>query len=184
MSAALALITAPVPPPPAEPTLTTIASEFTSSTPKLCPDAGSVVRGYRWVPLWLSLEQVNPKELLAIWTVLTALERPPVAAAWNACTYSPPDITAPAVADTNVCLVVFVDGIVVKTCKVIDVSVTDCILIAVLCTGSLDLGYVLLVALLSTSQVNVSELATSLILDPAFKLWAPISNSIKPVVGS
>ena len=79
-------------------------------------------------------------------------------------------MTAPAEADTNVCLVVFVDGIAVRTCKVIEVSVTDCILIAVLCTGSLDLGYVLVVALLSTSQVNPSEFATSLILDPAFKL--------------
>ena len=63
-------------------------------------------------------------------------------------------------------------------------SVTDWILIAVLCTGSLDLGYVLVLELLSTSQVNPSELARSLTLDPAFKLWAPISNSIKPVVGS
>ena len=28
--------------------------------------AGAVVRGYKCVPLWLSLSQVNPKELLAI----------------------------------------------------------------------------------------------------------------------
>ena len=89
----------------------------------------------------MSLEHVNDNELLAIVTQLSALDIPFGSALWNVCANNaPPEITQLLEAVTKVCLVIFVEGADANTCKVIVVSVTDSILIAVLWSGSELLG--------------------------------------------
>ena len=79
------------------------------------------------------------------------------------------------------------EGIVVNTWSVIVVAVTDSILIEVLYNGSDVLGYVFSAAgpeAPPNPQLNVSELGANWTLVPAVKLWAPISRTINPVLGS
>ena len=69
----VAVIFAPFPPPPPAPTFTVIVSVVTAVIVKNTLLAGSVARGYGWLPKWLSLSHVKTNELVAIFILLLVL---------------------------------------------------------------------------------------------------------------
>ena len=110
-------------------------------------------------------------------------ERPLALADTKLCVYVPPDVTALAAAETNVCDVVLAE---VPTHTLIVVSVTATILAAPLYTGSAPpaafaaaLGYVWLVALLSLLHVKVIEFAAILTESP--DVWMQLAAALTKV---